>query len=74
MASATSLVRPPRPLAHHQVGYISEYPHALSAGAAVSAGGGATGLDQLFWGGRREELPGGRVVHGQVWPSVRRGV
>ncbi|KAI8471362.1 MAG: NAD(P)-binding protein [Monoraphidium minutum] len=57
-----------------QVGYISEYPHALPPGAGVSSGGGDVGLDQLFWGGRRVELEEGRVVMGQVWPSDPRAI
>lgn len=55
-----------------QVGYISEYPHALAPGAAVSApAAGVPPLDAVFWEGRRVELGGGREVIGQVWPSVR---
>ncbi|GBF92774.1 hypothetical protein Rsub_05393 [Raphidocelis subcapitata] len=52
-----------------QVGYISEYPHALPPGAPVGAGGEGVPLDALFWGGKRVELPWGRTIFGQVWPS-----
>jgi hypothetical protein len=54
-----------------QVGYISEYPHALAPGTPVSAGPDGVSLDALFWGGKATELEGGRRVIGQVWPSVR---
>jgi hypothetical protein len=55
-----------------QVGYISEYPHTQPSDAspAISAGDDGVTLDRLFWEGRRVELEGGRVVIGQVWPSV----
>jgi hypothetical protein len=46
-----------------------------SSGTSSSAGGERFArlppAAELFWGGRRVELPGGRVVHGQVWPADR---
>jgi NADPH:quinone reductase-like Zn-dependent oxidoreductase len=46
-----------------------------SSGTTSSAGGERAArlppAAELFWGGRRVDLPGGRVVHGQVWPAER---
>jgi len=62
-----------------QLGYISEYPHALAAGGSVAGGAAGGGEEEapfgaapaadLFWSGRTQELEGGRRIIGSVWPK-----
>lgn len=52
------------------VGYVGAYPHAGASASARAATPAAPGLPpdrDLFWGRARVDLPGGRVVHGDVW-------